>query len=203
MCTGLEPALIAGAALSGAGSFISMNEQEKQAKRQAQARNAELEQMRKKNKALSDEAYSYFNERVQDQQAEAQQPQQEQLAADKSSEIAANSQAIPSSAEAIPLSGSAPKVVQNEMAKRLADTLAGTGAQANRLGQLGAYNQMVFGNSMKNQDTARRISIPSGFAQSNAANLPYYQDLAELNATKSGSGIGSLLKGAGYLVGSM
>ena len=99
------------------------------------------------------------------------------------------------------MSGSAPQIVQAENAKRLGEALTRSKANASRLGRLGAYNQNMFDNNLATAQAGQKISVPVGFAQSNAQMLPYYQDLAEMSATKPMSGIGSLLQAAGQVGG--
>src|SRR5574343_862041 len=108
MCTGAEIALIAGMGASSLGSMIQANEQQKNAERIANARNAELQQMRQKNRALSDQATVEFQNRL-DDQSEANQTQQQ---TDNTEQLG---QAFDQAVESIPqtapsIDGSAPSV---------------------------------------------------------------------------------------------
>ncbi len=205
MCTGAEIALALGStALSGVGSMMQQNEAAKNAARIQNARNAELDALRTRNKKLSDEATGIFDERMSRQAPDAQQNTQEQVAQQRVSELVGAAESAPQ--VDMGLSGSAPDIVRSEFAKRIADSVGKAKKDAESLGKLGAFSQMQFDNALDNQRTANRISVPVGFAQSNTQMLPYLQNEAELNATKPSSGIGQILQGAGtaggFLAGS-
>lgn len=200
MCTGVEIAMALGsAALSGVGSAINQREQQKNNERMAAARNAELEQTRQKNRQLSQQATEIFDQRLAQMSPEQQQQQSSQTENARIGELLTAANEAP--AVDTPVSGSAPQLVQAENAKRLGEALTRSKSNATRLGTLGMYNQNMFDNNLATAQAGQKISVPVGFAQSNAQMLPYYQDLAEISASKPMSGIGSLLQAAGQVGG--
>lgn len=205
MCTGAELALAAAStAASGIGSMMQQNEATKNAQRIQNARNAELDALRTRNKTLADEATGIFEDRLSRQTPEEQQAAQGDIEQKRISELVGAAEAIPQAD--VSLSGSAPDIVRNEFAKRIGDSVSRASKDAASLGKLGAFSQIQFDNALDNQKTANNISVPVGFAQSNTQMLPYLQNEAEMNATKPSSGIGQILQGVGtaggYLAGS-
>ncbi len=197
MCTGLEIALALGStALSTVGSAMAASEQQRNNERQARARNQELSNAMARNKELSQEAITSLNSRVADAAPEAQK-EQTQTAQDALVSSLSEAARVPEVDTGI--SGSAPEVVKTEMAKRLGESLGTARTNAENLGKLGTYGQMMFNNNMANQQTAQDIALPVGLARSNMDILPGLQDLAQISANKPGSGLGQVLQGLGNL----
>ena len=199
MCTGAEIALIASAAASAGGTMIQQNEAQSNAKRQAAARNNELDLMRRKNSTLSDQASLKLGELLKQKSAESQAASQADTTAQQVGDAVGAASEVPTAE--IPLAGSAPDVVKNEMADRIAGAISKSKASAANLGKLSAYNTQMFNNQMSNRNTADQVQPMVSQAQRNAQMLPYYQDLAQLSATKRSSGIGQLLSAAGTVGG--
>lgn len=197
MCTGLEIAGIIGPALlSTAGSAMAASEQQRNNERQARARNQELSNAMARNKELSQEALSALDKRISDSSPEVQQ-EKTQTAQDALVNSLSEAARVPEVDTGI--SGSAPEVVKTEMAKRLGDSLGTARKNAENLGKLGTFGQMLFNNNVANQQTAQDIALPVGLARSNMDILPGIQDLAQISANKPGSGLGQVLQGLGNL----
>ena len=200
MCTGLEAAaLAASVGASVGGNMLQQREAEKNAKRQAEARNNEPDLMRRKNRTLSDQAGLKLGDLLKSKTAEAEAASQADATGQQVNEAVGAASAAPTAD--IPLGGSAPDVVKNEMADRIAGAINKSKVSAANLGKLSGYNQQLFNNQMNNRNTTEQIQPMVGEAQRNAQMLPYYQDLAQLSATKRSSGIGQLLSAAGTVGG--
>lgn len=199
MCTGAELIPLIAAGASGIGSMITANEQQKNAERIAAARNNELQQMRQKNRALSDQATVEFQNRLDQQGAEQQTQKQEENTQQLGQAFDQAVENIPQTAPSI--DGSAPSVVQNDLTKQIGEAMARSKARGGKLAQMGGYNQTLFQNGVDTNQAGQQIGFISDQAQRNARMLPYYQDLAEVGANKPGSGIGALLQMGGSLAG--
>lgn len=203
MCTGLEaliPALISGG-LSAAGGAITANEQQKNAERQAQARNDELKRTLVKNDALANQSRDTFDARQKlVQPAEAD---KSKLQAEQARTADANKAVDTALKDSIPLSGSAPQVIQSDLAKKMGEVLAGSKKQAAAQSKLSGYGDMWLDQGFADQNAGRNLSVDSNFANGNMALLPYQQDFAETRAYKPISPLGGLLQGFGGAIGSM
>lgn len=203
MCTGLEiAALVGGTALSAGGSMMQANAAEKQAKAQAEARNNELKRTLGKNDALAKNSRDTFNKRAQDANAEKMQESQEENTQERQDTLETAVEQTPQAAAEVSLSGSAPTVVQSELAKRVGAAMQGSKDQAHRQGALAGYGDTWLDQGFKDVEAGRGIAQDANFAAGNMAILPYQQDFAEQRATKPISPIGGLLQGFGGMLSS-
>jgi preprotein translocase subunit SecD len=202
MCTGLEIAALLGSGLSAAGGFVQQQEMAKNQQRMAEARNNELKRTLVKNDALAKQSRDTFNQRQQDASAE----RIEQERADKTDQrTQVLEQAVdtaPPAVTSVSLSGSAPQVVQSEMAKRIGSALADGKQQAQAQAKLGGYGDSWLSQGFQDVEAGRGIAQDANFAAGNMALLPYQQDIAEMRAHKPISPIGGLLQGFGSMLGS-
>lgn len=202
MCTGMEIVGLLGGLASAGGGMITANEQQKNAERQAKARNDELKRTMLKNDDLAKQSRETFNERTEklkgDQMAEEQ-----QAATDKRSESLETAVAeTPVAADNVALSGSAPTVVKSELAKRMGAALEGSKTQAKAQAKLGGYGDSWLNQGFADVEAGRDINQQANFASGNLSILPHQQDIAEMRATKPISPIGGLLQGFGGALGS-
>lgn len=199
MC--VDPATAAVLAISTAatvgGGMMDRREDEKNAARQASARNAVLSQTLDKNRKLSEESYGTFDKRLAEAQPE---PQQGQLEGAREKRVAEAKSTIREAAPGeVPLSGSAPKVVQSQLAKRLSEAQVKNEDAATKIGNLSAYGDQWFQNNLDNVEAARGIDTTRGFAQQNLSLMPALQDLAQYGAYKPKSGLGTALQQVGQI----
>jgi len=199
LAAGLAGPLI-GAALSGVGSLISMNQQQKDAQARAAARNQELLKNLKKQEGFANEARGLFDTRREALNPEVQAKKLDEAQTSRADEFIG--QFAKPSTEGIALSGNAPKIVQSEFAKRFQGALDKNKRNAQNLGRLGGFGQVLFDNSLDNVGLERGIGTINNFSQSENALLPHLQGFAEVEAAKPPSGVGSLLTGLGSAFGS-
>ena len=203
MCTGLEIAsLIAGPVLSAAGGAIQRNEAQENAERMAEARNKRLNMTLAKNDALAEKSRDEFNQRQQNATKDKIDESQEQKTEQRQDTL---EQAITPAEDAVAdvsLSGSAPTVVRSELAKKMADVMGESKANAQRLATLGGYGDTWLDQGFQDVDAGRGINTNANFAQGNMSILPYQQDIAEQRAYKPISPLGGLLQGFGSAVSS-
>lgn len=198
MCFQLLLPLVS-AGLSAAGSIMQQKEARKQAERQAQARNDEMNKTLAANDVLAKDARDIYQQ-VEDKAQPAQQEQRQAEATQDRTETLQN--AVSDAPKSAPLAGSTPQVVQSEIAKRMSDTVAEGKASAQRLGKVGGYGSALFNQGLENNSAGRDIGIKSGFAAQNLSLLPYKQDFAEYKAYKPQSPLGGILMGLGGALGS-
>lgn len=200
MCTGLEIAGLVGGLASTAGGLVTANEQQKNAERQAEARNNELKRTLLKNDDLAKQSRETFNERAEklkgDQMAEDQQAATEK----RTDTLEQAVEQTPVSPDDVSLSGSAPTVVKSELAKRMGDALAGSKAQAQAQAKLGGYGDSWMNQGFADVEAGRDLNQQANFASGNMSILPYQQDIAEMRATKPISPIGGLMQGLGGML---
>jgi hypothetical protein len=127
------------------------------------------------------------------------QESQEDATAARTDTLTASVQEAP---EQMSLSGSAPQVVQSELAKRMMGAVDKGKAEAQQLGKVGGYGDTWFNEGVSNVATGRNLGVNQNFASGNMALLPYGQDLAEQAAYKPISPFGSILSGLGSAFGS-
>jgi len=197
MCTGFEILALASGAAGLGGSLMGMKAEQDNMARMAEARNNELRRTLGKNDKLAEQSRDAYEKRVKDASAETMDAEQTKAVDTRQ---AAMDTAIDSAPAAEPtISGSAPSVVKSELAKRMADTIAGSKAQAARSAKLGGYGDSWLSQGMKDVEAGRDIGQAQNFAQGNMAILPYSQDFAEARAYKPASPVGALLQGLGSI----
>lgn len=206
MCFGAEaawvPALI-GSVLSGVGTVVTTSEANKNAKRQAKARNDVLNSTLAKNEKIADQSRAQFdqtNKRLSDQNA---QEVQDKAQADRTATLETAITPTNASVEAIPTTGSAPAVVQSEIAQKMLDVFSKSKADAKNLGKLSSYGDSWFQQGLDQNAANRDIGVLADRAAGNTAIMPYSQDFAQQRAYRPVSPIGGILQGIGGMLGSM
>ena len=208
MCFGPELALLAAStAASVGGGILSRNTQRQHADRVAarnlqvaRERNAVRDQYRERQKAWGDEAQGENNRAIDAMAPEAQAKKQGEVT-DARAAVAQNIQRAPVAGEA-PISGSAPSVVQSEIASRMLKAYEDSQAHAGRAAKLGGYGDVWQRNAMDLNDTNRRVSTLNNFSRGDMSLLPYDQDFAEylVPQAKMKSNVwGDVLTGVGKL----
>jgi hypothetical protein len=202
MGLGIGPiaAAIIPALLGGAGQFMTAKAQQDQAEDQAAARNRELMKTLEKNDAIAAQSREVFDKRRGEIQPDQMGQAQEEATASRTGVLEQAVAAAPPGE--VPLSGSAPDVVQSEVAKKMQTAVSQGKDQARALGKAGGYGDTWFGQGIANQETGRNLDVNNNFASGNMAILPYLQDFAEIEATKPISPIGGVLSGFGGALGS-
>lgn len=190
--------MAASAALSAGGAAVSSHEANKNAEREAGARNSVLAASLKRQRGYGDEARTYFDNRMKDYEKPAQAASLEKAQTDRTTGITGNISTP--SANDIPLSGSAPAVVKGEIAKRMLTAFNDATSRAKALGKVGGYGDNWLGNNTGVADTARRVGTINNFSQNDAALLPAEQDLAQIGARRTPSIWGPVLSAGGNIL---
>lgn len=202
MCTGAELIGLIGAGVSTAGGLVTANEQNKNAQRQAQARNDELKKTLLKNDPLAEKSRDAFEDRLNKTQADEFAQQQHEATDTRQDELATAADEAPQAAQEVSLSGSAPTVVKSDLARRMGDAMKASKQQAQSLGKLGGYGDTWLGQGIMDTEAGRDIAQNANFAGGNLAILPYKQDIAESRAYKPISPLGGLMQGLGSMASS-
>lgn len=202
MCTGMEIAALAGSALSAAGGLAQQSEAAANAKRQAKARNDELNRTLQTNDKLAQQSRDAYNQRQQTASADAIKQDQQAQTANRDQTLQQAVQPADQASAGVSISGSAPTVVKSELAKKMADVMATGKQRAQNLATLGGYGDSWLNQGLQDQNTGLDLGVNSNFSQGNMATLPYRQDVAETRAYKPISPIGGLLQGFGSMLGS-
>ncbi len=199
MCDPITLAVLAAStAASIGGGMISSSESAQNANRMAAARNRVLEETRKRNLKHSDQNRIQFNDNLantNDEDGEKLRKAQN----DRTDVIQGNINPV---AADVPLDANAPKVVQSNLAKTLADTFATSKTNAMHLGALGGYGDRSRDLAIGDSGTQSAIGTNNNFVAGNMGIMPYLQDYAQIRANKPSSGLGDMLSALGKM-GSM
>lgn len=202
MCTGVELIGLLGAGLGTAGQMITAREQQKNAERQAAARNQKLDVAMQKNDALADQSRAEFDARQQKATAENIEQDRADKTAQREEQLTAAVNSTPAPTDSVSLAGSAPTVVKSELAKKMASAMSSATDSAKAQAKLGGYGDAWLGQGFQDVAAGRNISKDANFAAGNMAILPFQQDIAEQRAYKPISPIGGLLSGFGSMMAS-
>lgn len=198
---GLEVALplIASAVLSGAGTMMSAREQSKAQERDARARLAATEQEIEKQRKFQQEGADIFGTTLQrftpEQQAQQQQAETEKRTEGLIQNLEANAPSFTA-----PISGSAPNIVGQSLAKAMTDAMDRSKGDATRLGKLLGSEGTMFGNSLGLTQGARGINTVNDFSGVSASLFPTRLDSARNAAFRQPSGFGDVLRAGGQMV---
>lgn len=190
--------MVIGTALSAGGKMIQTNEENANADRVANARNAVLADTLLKNDEIAGRTRHAFNTNKQTYQPQAVQQRQQQEEDNRTSS-AERELTLP---EKLPTTADAPTIVKQETAKRLSEAVAKGRERAKATAKLGAFGDQWFKAGLGTDQAARDVALDSGFANSNLALMPHLQDFAEVGAYRPVSPLGAVLMGTGNLVGS-
>ena len=203
MCIGPELLLpmIIGGAISGTGAMIKGNEENAQAEQSARSRNEVLRTTLDKNDKIARDARNSYATREVGYTPDAV---AERQGAAETSRMAGVDAILPQSAPDPTTASTAdsPDIIKTEVAARMSDALKQGRERAKATAKLGSYGDQWFGQNLDNTTASRDIAMNAGFANSNLANLPALQDLADLSTYKPISPLGSILMGTGNVVGS-
>jgi len=202
MCTGVELLMLAGSGMGMVGSGIQQREANANQERMAEARNNELRRTLAKNDELAQKSREAFNERQQNTTADALAQDQEDATQKRDDTLQEAVAETPSPVANVSLSGSAPQVVQSELAGRMKEAMSDGKKQAQNLSKLNGYGDTWLNQGFADVETGRDIAQDANFASGNLAIMPYQQDIAETRAYKPISPLGGLLQGAGSMLGS-
>ena len=186
------------AAASGVGSMINMSEMRADQEARAAARMQALREHQARQKTFQDENRKTYEERAQDYTPENQGKVLQNAQDARTEDI---TQGVKGPTTDVALTGSAPSVVEGELAKRMLTAFNKSTDQAKALGKLGGYGDQWFTNNMGLLDSGRKIDTVNSFSRQEAALLPGYQDLAEAGAARAPSGIGTIMSGLGQIGG--
>lgn len=192
MCLG--PEVLAGLALSGAGTYLQAREQAANAKRGMQAKNAAFVGNINRNRQFSDEAGAQLNRNVQqqgrenfDQQKEQSAVKMEQLFNDRRVQPDYNT-------------GFASNVPKNVVLARQAaseDAASQTDRDVGNLSNLQGYSGSLFNSGLSQNEFARLFGNIQDKAGANTRLLPLEMNAAYNNSQKAPSLFPTLLKAAG------
>jgi hypothetical protein len=194
--------LAASTAASVGGNAISSHEAEQNMKAQQAARNQVLDQFLKKQRDYQDQNTAAFNKQTDSMSADQNAQSQTEAIDNRNAAIERSTGSEPTSASAIPLSGSAPSVVKQEIAKRVGDAFTAATDNVKKQAKAASYGDVFQKNNIGIQEAGNNIGTTNSFARDDAALLPARQDLASAAAYKAPSGWGSVLSGLGT-VGSL
>ncbi len=194
---------IVGALLGAVGSMITSNEQQKNAERQAAARNQKMELTLSRNDPIADQSRKALDARLAKSTPDAVTADQTAEQNKRTAQVEQAVTPVAQSTDNAPLTGSAPAVVQSALAKKMQDVFAQGKARAQAAGALGSYGDSWLNQGFANADVNRQQSIDNNFLQGNLQILPAQQDIAETRAYKPISPIGGILSGLGSMFGGM
>ncbi len=197
---GLETALLVGSmALSGAGAMMNSRAQQRNVDAAARARTFAMDQEMAKQKKFQEEAAAAFGD-VQDRFDPKEQKQaQDTETAQRTDQLVSNIDRGPQAGAEAPISGNAPQVVQSSIAKAMADSVARSKGDAQRLGALLGSNGAMTGNKFALQGGARNLATINDFSQFSSSLFPTRLESATAMSQKPISPIGDLFQTAGAL----
>lgn len=194
MCFG--PELLAGLVLSGAGTLYNNRQQQKNANRMQAARDNAFNLEMQRQDEYQGETADIFDKAAKRYEGANQAQQENQAVANRERNVG-DLIKDENDRYALPTSGSAPKVVRSEGARRMADAAAEAKGQAKRQAKLAGFGDVLFGNRLASAGTSNRLGTLSNFAGRSAQLMPYEQRSAANNARKAPGMFGDLLKLAG------
>ena len=198
MCDPVSLALMAGGAVAGgAGGIISSNSAYNNAKAQAAAENAILQQSLQKQAGYSAQTEGMFNDNLAKYTPDAQAAQ---LASAQGSRGAANVAAITAPDTSTP--ANAPTADTQDLAKRMGAVLDYAKTNAQNQGNLSGYGDTWLTNNLNNAETNRQMAPVEQESQLEASLLPERQTIAGAGAYTTPSLWGPLLQGAGSIAAS-
>lgn len=199
MCTGLEVAAV-GAILGAGGSAYNTYQSNKNAEREQKASNRVLTDTLSKNREIRKDSALALQDRL-DQASPEQFEQNAQEIEDKrvNPVQAAITQAQP---EQINLAGSAPKIVQDTMSKKLGDVFQQVKMEAGNLAKLKSTGDTWLGAGLQNRELSNKLVVPANLQRGNLAGLELQQEAARLKARKPVSPVGDIFQGVGKAMGS-
>lgn len=186
------PLLIGGAILGGIGQIIKNRQAANDAQARVNARNKVLADTMALNKPIAESSRAEFDQRMAG-------PIADETAPSLRTQLLTEAGAGP--AMPIPVAGSAPEVVQSEIAGQMAKAIDAGRAEAAASAKVGAYGDAWFNEGIDNNALASKLGQNANFAGGNLALLPHLQDLAEVGAIKQHGPIADIFTGIGSAMG--
>lgn len=194
-----DPVTIGAAAVGAAGSMISASEANSNQSRMINARNAATQAELQRQREFQAKSSGEFNKSL---EAFNPQAQADQLAQAQTSAATALTNNAPTAANVGSITtASAPRVVAEGEASKIADVFAKTAQSSQARGKLAGWDQRAFNNNVGLNDRGRNLDMTSDFAKTSSAVSGIEQKAAYNNAYKPPSGIGDLLQFAGQVGG--
>lgn len=191
--------MLGGSALGGLGSYLGKNDALANAQAQAAARNAVLAKNIQIQQGFADQNKGTFDANM---AGYAQPAQEAKLGAAQDARTATNVGNISESdPNAVPIGDTAPAAVRSEIAKRMLSVHDGAVARAKASGALGGYGDAWQENQLGNNQASRDIGVTNNYSAGRKSLLVPEQDAAAAAAYKPPSIWGTLLSGAGNIMG--
>jgi hypothetical protein len=191
--------LLGGTALGGIGSFLNKNDALENAKRQAEARNRVLAEniaiqqgFAGQNRGTFDANIGGYTPEAQNQRLQGAQDARTATSVGNISDSDANS---------VPISGTAPQAVRSEIAKRMLTVHDAAVSRAQAMGKLGGYGDAWQENQLGNNAASRDIGVVNNYSAGRKSLLAPEQEAAAAMAYKPPAIWGTLLQGAGNVMG--
>jgi hypothetical protein len=198
MCTGIELALLAGGTAAAAGgAYIQHNETQNNAAAMARARNAELAASRTRLRAYEDKARQEGVQKALSKYDTAEQAKSQEEAQARRDTAITDAVKPTEGVEDVPLTGDEPRIVKDQIGKKLRDVFNAATANAKLAAKPLTWQDTLMGNNVALTDAGRLVDTQNSFARQEAAMLPSQQDFAAFTAQKAPSVWGPLLKAAG------
>lgn len=192
-----DPITAGALALSAAGGFVQSRRANASAKAQANARDEQLRAELTRQKGFQDENNAKLQERLNDFTPEEQ---TKRRAEEVSERVVSGEAAIAGAPKAdIPISGTAPKVVADTIARGQERGTSDARSFAGNNARLAAFGDLLLRNNIGVQRTAQDIGLTNSLARASSGLSGYEQAEASANAAKGPSMLGDLLSlgGAG------
>ena len=189
-----DPTIAAGMAMSGLGQAYNSRQMSKNQGRMVDARNAATAAEMARQEGYQEEGSGYFDESLANFDKSKQDiglANQGRVRGDKIE------QQLSATNEYAPTTGSAPSVVNTEIARKINDAMKSGKKTARSLGNMGAFGDQQFNNRMALNNTNQTLGNLSNNANRSMSLLPLEQQVAANNASKSPNMIGDLLSMAG------
>ncbi len=193
MCTGAEIALISMAASAG-GQYLNTTTANKNAQAKINARNAAAAQEQERQKVFQANNDATIGKTLGDMGAEAQQQQFGDLVAKREQAYANNA---PAESEFANVTETTPSVVKTDLAKRVADSMAKSKAEAKALAKLGGTADIFQNNGLGINQAANKIGTENTFARGSLDVNRIEQTAAANNAGNKSNMFGDILSAAG------
>lgn len=195
------PQMLASMALSGVGNYITQSQNNRNTQRQYNAKNEVMMRGVQQQDANAARAKNVLDLTTGKFDAKNQAADLGAMIADRTKAINDNV-GTPSSFVDPTSNANAPKVVQSELAKKMADAAAYSTQQGGALGKIGALNDQHLENALKINDSGNQIGTIGNFARGDYGVNQAQQNSAFHNARKAPGMFGEILSTVGNL-GSM
>jgi hypothetical protein len=195
MCDPVTLGISAGLGIGG--KILSNNEAAENAKAEAAARNAVLQDTLKREQGFADQNAVEQNKNLSHYAPGAQATQLSDAQTARGNTVTGNM--TTANANDVPLTADAPAAVRGEIAKRLLSVHDGAVARAKDNANLGGYGDTWLTNSLNTADADRNIGVTNNYANGQKSILSSLQDSAGAAAYKPPSIWSTILGGASSL----